>query len=104
MHEVGLNAGDTLTLDTRLSPNLVATRCQYTCHMVNTKAWHHIKRRANIDGWSVRQTSTLHIRTVLIIFFTCMLKLDFSMPKVKKGRKTQQRDRSPSPAISDKLT
>ncbi len=26
------------------------------------------------------------------------------MPKVKKGRKTQKRDRSPSPAISDKST
>ncbi len=104
-HEVGLNAGDTQTLHTHLGPNSLATRCQYTCHMVNTKPRHRIKRRVNVDGWSVRQTfSTLHIRTVLIIIFTFMLKLDFIMPKVKKGRKTQKSDRSSSPAVSDKST
>ncbi len=33
-----------------------------------------------------------------------MLKLDFIIPKVKKARKTQNRDRSPSPAVSEHST
>ncbi len=55
-HKVGLNAGDTRTLHARLSLNSVATLCQYTCHMVNTKPRYSIKSRANVDGWSVSQT------------------------------------------------
>ncbi len=33
-----------------------------------------------------------------------MLKLNFNMPKVRKGRKEQKRDRSPSPAVSEEST
>ncbi len=49
-HKVGLNEGDTRTLHARLGPNLVATQCQYTCHVVNTKPQHRIKRHLNVDG------------------------------------------------------
>ncbi len=51
-------------------------------------------------------TVSPHPRTVFIIIFKFkyMLKLDFIMPKVKKGRKTPKRDRSPSPAFSERPT
>ncbi len=105
MHDVGLNAGDTQTLHTRLSPNSVATQCQYTCHVVNTKPGHCIKRSVNVDGWSGSQTfSTVQDSSHHICFNTFMLKLDFIMPKVKQGRKTQKRDRSPCPAVSERST
>ncbi len=97
MHKVGLNAGNSQTLYECLSPNSVATRCQYTCHVVNMKPWHCIKNRTNIDSWSVSKTfstgqdSSHHILNTLIL----------NMPKVKKARKTQKKDRSPRPALSE---
>ncbi len=64
----------------------------------NTKSLHHIKRRANVDSWSISQTfSTAH--HILKTFW--MLKLNINMLKCKKGRKTQKRDKSPSPTVSE---
>ncbi len=51
-HEVVLNAGDTWTLHERLGGNSV----QVHMSRGNTKPLHHIKSRANVDGWSVSQT------------------------------------------------
>ncbi len=96
-HEVGLNAGNTRMLHECLGPNSVATRSQYTCHVVNMKPRHRIKSCVNIDGWSVSQTfSTAHDRSHHILN-----TLILNMPSVKKARKTQKRDSSPSPAVSE---
>ncbi len=67
----------------------------------NTKPLHHIKSKASVDGSSVSQTFSTAQESSHHILNTLMLKLNFNMPKVKKARKTQKRDRSPSPEVSE---
>ncbi len=100
MHEVGLNVVDTQTLHKCLSRNSVPVHLSHD----NTQLLHHIKSQANIDGWLISQTFSTGQKSSHHILNTLMLKLNFNMPKVKKARKTKKRDRSPSPAVSERPT
>ncbi len=57
----------------------------------NTKPLHYIESRANVDGWSVSDTSPQFLSHHIVNTFG-MLKLNFNM---LKGRKTQ-------PAVSER--
>ncbi len=67
----------------------------------NTKPLHRIKSRVNVDGWSISQTFSIDQESSHHILNPLMLKLNFNMPKVEKAKKTEKRDRSPSPEVSE---